>query len=246
QDRRAAVLVGLLRNPHTDNFEVILTERSLRLRTHGGEVALPGGRKDDTDPSLLHTALRESAEEIGLDPTCFHHLATFDPLVSKHQLLVTPIVGLITQDPSKPPISFLLNPDEVEHVFKVPLEFFLSGNCHRHMQFGVWRAHGFDWNDPEHGRTFLIFGLTAAILVNIAIVAFGRPPEFETIPNTLRPQMNNTSATITSSSKDSTGDSDVITTNDTHDPTSTLLSEALTPSSPTTSRVHSKYFESKI
>ncbi len=45
---------------------VLLTERTTHLSTHSGQVAFPGGKRDDTDTDAAHTALREAQEEIGL------------------------------------------------------------------------------------------------------------------------------------------------------------------------------------
>lgn len=61
----AGVLVALTDQPEP---EVVLTLRSQRLSTHGGEVAFPGGKRDPDDADLLATALREAHEEVGLEP----------------------------------------------------------------------------------------------------------------------------------------------------------------------------------
>jgi len=60
--KQAAVLVAV-----TEDARVILTKRSTKLRNHPGQIAFPGGRQDETDRDLVHTALREAEEEIGLD-----------------------------------------------------------------------------------------------------------------------------------------------------------------------------------
>ena len=62
----AAVLVPVV--DYGDEATVILTERSAKLRSHSGQIALPGGRIDPTDVSPEHAALREAEEEIGLPP----------------------------------------------------------------------------------------------------------------------------------------------------------------------------------
>ena len=50
---------------------ILLTKRTETLRRHAGQVSFPGGRIDPTDKSPEHAALRESAEEIGLDPAAY-------------------------------------------------------------------------------------------------------------------------------------------------------------------------------
>ncbi len=99
--------------------EMLLTERAGALSSHGGEVAFPGGKADQTDTSLAFTALRENQEELGITPEAVHLLGALRPFVSKYGLLVTPFVGVVDQHA---PIS--PNPDEIASVFSVPLTFF--------------------------------------------------------------------------------------------------------------------------
>jgi len=63
--RDAAVLVPIV--DHGSEATVLLTKRSETLRSHTGQVAFPGGRIDPGDPTPEATALRETAEEVGLD-----------------------------------------------------------------------------------------------------------------------------------------------------------------------------------
>ena len=88
----AAVLVPITRS---DEPELVLTLRAHGLSTHSGEVAFPGGRRDDTDADLVMTALREAEEEIGLAPGLVDVLGPLSSLVSRHGIKVTPIVGLV-------------------------------------------------------------------------------------------------------------------------------------------------------
>ncbi|KAH6915848.1 hypothetical protein BKA70DRAFT_1092938 [Coprinopsis sp. MPI-PUGE-AT-0042] len=73
----AAVLIPLC---NVDNEPSIIFElRSRTLRSHSGEVSFPGGRVDDSDPSYEYTALRETHEELGIDPRRVESLGTFGP-----------------------------------------------------------------------------------------------------------------------------------------------------------------------
>ncbi|KAL7420022.1 hypothetical protein Q5752_004986 [Cryptotrichosporon argae] len=66
--RDAAVLVPLV---NVGGIAHVLMEvRAGGLRVHAGEASFPGGKVDPTDSSLAHTALRETHEELGLDPAC--------------------------------------------------------------------------------------------------------------------------------------------------------------------------------
>ena len=61
---QSAVLVALFEE--AGSTHVVLTRRSLALRFHSGEIALPGGRRDPGE-SPIDTALREAREEVGID-----------------------------------------------------------------------------------------------------------------------------------------------------------------------------------
>jgi len=65
--RQAAVLV-LLFSDDCGEGRVLLTTRVSHLSSHAGEVSFPGGSAEPGDADPVATALRESAEEIGLDP----------------------------------------------------------------------------------------------------------------------------------------------------------------------------------
>ena len=118
QDSEAAVLI-----PVTNSVEpeIVLTRRASHLSSHAGEVAFPGGKKDDEDRDLVITALRESEEEIGLPPQAVDIVGALAPARSKFGLLVTPIVGVIP-----PEQEFIPNEDELDHIFSVPLQYFLD------------------------------------------------------------------------------------------------------------------------
>ena len=120
----AAVLVPVT-NDHR-NPEIVFTLRSENLSTHRGQVSFPGGRRDPEDHSLADTALRETHEEIGLPPDQVELIAPLSQVMSLHQILVTPYVGVI---PGDHPLQ--ANPAEIDSIFRVPVEFFLDDNRER-------------------------------------------------------------------------------------------------------------------
>ena len=121
---RAAVLVPLIPG---EEPRLILTARSGALETHGGEVAFPGGRQDDTDIDDTMTALRETHEEIGVSPDDVEVLGFLRPFVSKYGLLVTPVVGIV-----RPDVVYDPNPGEIASIFEVPLTYFDHASPLRH------------------------------------------------------------------------------------------------------------------
>jgi len=123
--RSSAVLVGLFSHPRTGAVHVLLTERPSTMRSHAGDVALPGGKRDATDADDVACALREAEEEVGLPraqlipfdatsavsaavpveyawPHGIHLMAPGQPALSKDNLLVRPIIAAI------PAPSFLI------------------------------------------------------------------------------------------------------------------------------------------
>jgi hypothetical protein len=104
--RAAAVLVPLFER--RGEVRVLLTRRADGMSSHGGEVSFAGGRRDEGDSSPADTALREAREEIGLSPAAARVHVTLPPLVSKHKLLVSPVIATV---PMEFPIT--MSPDEV-------------------------------------------------------------------------------------------------------------------------------------
>ncbi|CAL5335192.1 unnamed protein product [Camellia sinensis] len=179
KERRAAVLVCLFEGPGGE-LRVILTKRSMNLSSHPGEVALPGGKVEEGDADDSATALREAMEEIGLDPSLVEVVANLEPFFSQHQVIVVPVVGLLSRigDFKAAP-----NVDEVDAIFDAPLEMFIKEESHR-CEEREWRSwkytrHLFDYETEEQGG-FLIGGLTASILIRAASVIYQRSPPFTT------------------------------------------------------------------
>lgn len=153
----AAVLMGLRDLPQPT---VIFTLRNDGLRTHAGQVSFPGGRADAEDTDAVATALRESAEEIGLDPRDAQPLGFVDCLETISGYCVTPVVARIAPHARLSPHS-----DEVASMFEVPLAFLLDPANLREREFVVnghpRRVYEYRDTDP------LIWGATASILVNL-------------------------------------------------------------------------------
>ncbi len=88
--KSAAVLLPIINKP---NPTILLTERASTLRSHAGQVALPGGKRDPQDKSLIETALREAHEEVDIPPSMVSVIGQLAPLRSSEGYLVTPISG---------------------------------------------------------------------------------------------------------------------------------------------------------
>lgn len=111
--RQSAVL--LLLGPGPD---LLLIERAEQLRHHAGQPAFPGGSVDPGDSGPVGTALREAAEEVGVDPAGVQVLGTLQPLyIAASGFAVTPVLGW-WREPS--PVR-VVDAAEVARVVRVPL-----------------------------------------------------------------------------------------------------------------------------
>ena len=119
----AAVLIPLVMR---DELMLLLTQRTTNLSTHSGQVALPGGRTDETDVDASDTALREAMEEVGLPRSHVEVLGTLPIYVTGTAYSVTPVVALVT-----PGFVLQPNPGEVADVFEVPLAYLMNPANHR-------------------------------------------------------------------------------------------------------------------
>ena len=161
--QQAAVLLPIVTR---EDACLLRTLRSMRLGSHAGEVAWPGGKQDKFDTSLQHTALRETAEEIGIAIDQVEILAELRPFISKFGLMVTPFVGLVASD-----VSLKLNTDEIDSVFYLPLKYLLNDP---RTGTNIIERHGERRIVPEYRyQGFRIWGLTAMILTEFMIHGLG-------------------------------------------------------------------------
>ena len=112
--RDAAVLIPIVAEPEPT---LLFTIRTETLSSHKGQISFPGGSIDPDDANAIAAALRETQEEIGLDPDSVEvlgELDSFPTYVSGY--VVTPVVGWLTAQP-----ELHINPAEVAEVIAVPI-----------------------------------------------------------------------------------------------------------------------------
>ena len=112
--RSSAVLLPLLQT--SAGASLLFTRRSQSLPHHRGQVAFPGGIREEADRGPYQTALREAEEEVGVDPTKVKYLARLTPTETLREFRILPVLSLWPEDRYKPNSA-----DEVERVFTVPL-----------------------------------------------------------------------------------------------------------------------------
>jgi 8-oxo-dGTP pyrophosphatase MutT (NUDIX family) len=129
--RASAVLAPLY--THDGEVHVVLTRRAQNLRSHRGEVSFPGGGQDPGDVDLWATALRESHEEVALDPSTVEQIGELDHLQTvTSRSYIIPYVGLL---PSRP--ELVASPAEVELVLHVALSELLADGVFREERWGL-------------------------------------------------------------------------------------------------------------
>jgi len=155
----AAVLIALVEKQ--GRLEVVLTRRSKHLKHHPGQIAFPGGKVDPDDPNDEAAALREANEEIGLDPSATRMLGALEPHRTVTNYSVRPYLALITQ-----PFEPVLEPQEVDEVFTVPLSF-LSDPRNFMVESRMWMGQARHYYVIPYGP-YYIWGATARMLRALA------------------------------------------------------------------------------
>jgi 8-oxo-dGTP pyrophosphatase MutT (NUDIX family) len=166
--RPASTLLAIY--PDTDGRLVIpLTIRRPDLRTHAGEVSLPGGALDASDASREAAALREAWEEIGLEQDLVRIVGVLDDVwipVSNFEL--RPFVGAVTSRPAlvphdaevasivELPLAALFDPDVLRTEEFTARGFTVSAGAFRYGGISVW------------GATALTLGMLAHVLEQAA------------------------------------------------------------------------------
>lgn len=154
----SAVLVALYEGG--DGLEVVFTTRSRQLRNHSGEVCFPGGRPEASDNNLLHTALREFEEELGVAQHQVEVIGQLPEMPVIRRFVIRPYIGFLSQPPAWQPC-----PSEVEDVFTVPLHQLIA-----HQQHFALTLERFNWPRiwfiPWQQR--LIWGATAGIVRSLS------------------------------------------------------------------------------
>ncbi|EJW21616.1 NUDIX hydrolase [alpha proteobacterium IMCC14465] len=159
----ATVLIGVVE--YEEAPRVILTRRSEKLKKHSGQVAFPGGKVDETDPSPLDAVLRETEEEIGLTAGYIDIAGYLETFETGSGFMVLPVVAYV-----RPGFELKINAEEVADVFEVPLNFLMNRENH-HIKQDVWNGQLRSYYSMSHGQHH-IWGVTAGILRNLSERAF--------------------------------------------------------------------------
>jgi 8-oxo-dGTP pyrophosphatase MutT (NUDIX family) len=130
------------------------------MRAHAGQIALPGGVRDDCDGSFADCARREAHEELGVLPHSVDVLGLLDDVPTPTGFVITPVVGEL-----RGPGEYRPSPDEVSDVFEAPLSAFdpsraedMGEREHRGVRY---RLHAYPYGAHR------IWGATARVLESL-------------------------------------------------------------------------------
>jgi 8-oxo-dGTP pyrophosphatase MutT (NUDIX family) len=156
--RESAVLVPLFVREGTPH--ILFTRRPTTLRHHAGQYSFPGGSRDPEDVTPLHTALRETREELGIDVSGVRVLGALDEVPTLTEFRIQPFVGVIPAG-----LEYRPNPAEVELILEVPLAHLMDPSLRRTERRSV-RGMEYEVDFYTYG-SHVIWGATGRILRNL-------------------------------------------------------------------------------
>jgi 8-oxo-dGTP pyrophosphatase MutT (NUDIX family) len=161
----SAVLIPLYQKQ--GRYYIVFIRRTESVKTHKGQISFPGGARDANDRTLLHTAIRESREEIGLRTKDIEVIGEMDDeITTTSNYIVTPFVAMIPW-----PYRFTKNKDEVADIIEVPINMLLEKG---HLKANTETLDG----RPVESYTYyyqgkVIWGATARILKKLLDIIKG-------------------------------------------------------------------------
>ena len=157
QAKKAAVLMMV--HPKKKLAHFTLIQRASYKGVHSKQIALPGGKVEDSDLNILETAKREAMEEVNIKPTEVQIIGTMSPIyVPPSNFFITPVLAYSHQRP-----AYLAQEREVNHILEIPLKALIGITNVSHTKISLGTNKQIDTpflNLQDH----LVWGATAMIL----------------------------------------------------------------------------------
>ena len=159
----AAVLVPVVTEPGEPD-RLLFTERRHDLSTHAGQIAFPGGKQDPEDADAAACAVRETSEELGIEPAAVEVLGLLDDVPTPTRFVITPVVARL-----RGPLAMAPNPGEVASVFSADLATLFDPS--RYTANGVRSFLGITYEMHEYRwEPHRIWGATARMVYQLMLL----------------------------------------------------------------------------
>lgn len=161
--KKSAILILIF--PENDSLQTILIERPKYDGVHSGQIAFPGGKFEPEDINLKQTALRESQEEIGVNPQKIEILGKLTDLyISPSNFWVSPFIGFVNFKP-----TFKLEPREVTDILTYDL--FDLNKSELKSKKEITLSMGIKLNTPYYNlNEKTVWGATAMMISELNVV----------------------------------------------------------------------------
>jgi 8-oxo-dGTP pyrophosphatase MutT (NUDIX family) len=154
--KEAAVMILLY--PKNDLLHTAFIQRPEYDGIHGGQVSFPGGKKEASDFDIVHTAIREAFEEIGVNSSDINIISPLTPLyIPVSNIVVTPVVGWMDKQP-----VFTIQEEEVLFIIEADIRALINPSIIKIKPFKI-RDQMIDIRYFDYKDT-VIWGATAMIL----------------------------------------------------------------------------------
>lgn len=185
---KSAVLLPLVREG--SEYLVVFEKRAQNLNRQPGEICFPGGEIEPFDKGAKNSAIRETCEELGLEPPAIEVVAPLDVMVSPFNTIIIPYLAFI-----RSPQQIKMNTAEVEKLLYVPLQFFMEQEPRQyHIRLEPVMENDFPFDLIPYGKNYpfregtypqvfyqwegeVIWGLTARIMHHFVELLIDNQPE---------------------------------------------------------------------
>jgi 8-oxo-dGTP pyrophosphatase MutT (NUDIX family) len=163
QTRKSGVLILIY--PHNGRIYSVLIQRTVDRSIHSGQISLPGGKYEDVDQNTINTALRETAEEIGIDSTNVHVMGELTKLfIPPSNYMVYPTIGFLWKRP-----IFTPSKNEVRDIIEYPIDILQDKRIIKKQRFMA--KIGLTFTAPYYDiNGYVVWGATAMILSEFAAI----------------------------------------------------------------------------
>ena len=167
---RARAAVALILSGPADALNLCFIRRASNPLDHwSGQMALPGGRIEDTDTSTVQIAMRESHEEVGVLLHPEHHLGELSEMpISRHRSIKPGVLSAFVFYHGAEPAPFTIEPNEVAAAYWIPLKHLWDAANRTSVEYEQRVYTGIQYQGD------IIWGLTLRVLESFAEVV-GKP-----------------------------------------------------------------------